>query len=200
MVFMLGFSLKSFIGLLLLFFSQNQLLGATLNINVTNIKESKEELIVYLCNNEDCHTELLKPENRIQNRKLPISNEQKVKVTSPGSQLVRFENLPPGKYSVFILHDLLEPEKDKPEFENQLGKLWPLEPFGVSGLEKATLPGSFDDVATELKEENSVKEINVKLLRANGMGDVLNSWFESKLGHDFENHINGLRNSSTCFL
>ena len=113
-----------FIGLLMLipigtFIQAADTKGSSLTVSVNKLRNSNGNVLFALYNTEDAFPdELYKKYYKILRGK--IEN---------GSSLVKFENLPPGKYAVNILHD-----------ENKDGKIQrrfilPLEGIGFSNFQ-----------------------------------------------------------------
>lgn len=150
-----GFILGAIHWLLVLFLG-HPLHAATLMVQVTEIKEPRGQLIVLVCDNENCHKNIRTIEAYQQWHRVtqyefrPLHNTE--------NQNFAFENLPPGSYTVFILHDLNSDQK--PQFEGEL----PLEPFGMSGLDHVAPKPEFENAAIHLTDEGADATSNIPIL------------------------------------
>jgi hypothetical protein len=86
------------------------------------------------------------------------------KVNGKGEITVHFNELEPGKYSVFCLHDVNGNET--PDFDGKL----PLEPYGIYTATEPGFPPDFNDANKDLPDKTSRAEVTVPLLRIKGEG------------------------------
>jgi uncharacterized protein (DUF2141 family) len=150
--------LKETILVLLITFYSGLSNTASLTLKVTNFKSQEGNLLIYLCDTEKCHHDI----EEIQKTKdTTRALYKKIKIAKSDPTTVKIENLRPGKYSAFCLHD--ENNDEIPNFTLFV----PDEPFGISRLTSVPLSKpNFSDSSIELIDEQSEVEIEIPLLRA----------------------------------
>lgn len=75
----------------------------------------------------------------------------------PGTVIVRFEALPPGRYAVMAYHD----EDGNGEMNRRLG-MFPTEGYGLSNNPSVVGPPAFDDSAFELHDQPLALRIDMR--------------------------------------
>lgn len=156
--------------------------AASLDVNISEIRKSTGKMIVYLCDNSRCHDDIQSIQSERQFHRL--AGKQIVDVTKQGDLNVHFDHLPPGKYSVFCLHDL-----NGNEVPNFSGKL-PLEPFGIYKMEEVGLPPDFEEANVNLDSDDKKASVNVSLLQIeNGALKFFLPMLGKQETKDFDDHV-----------
>lgn len=90
-------------------------------------------------------------------RKEASAHMVKQVAAEPGTVVVRFEALPPGRYAIMAYHD----EDGNGEMNRRLG-MFPTEGYGLSNNPAVIGPPAFDDSAFEVRDTPVALHIDVR--------------------------------------
>lgn len=155
------------------------LFAGALDINVSDIREAKGEIFVYVCGNKSCHENIeliqkYKLEDKTKVRAdamyatrylhLPVSETD----VSEHSKHIVIDNLPPGDYSVFVLQT--ENKDGSPKIYGKIpfiDKPVPSDPFGISNTISFPIGGQpdFEDSIFKVYDSPKSEKYDIQLQR-----------------------------------